>query len=413
MTARFATLGIAQIGSALCGFLSTLILVRGIGIEGFGFASLGLSVLTYGLVITTFGTDLYAIQLTSRNRRSARYNMTAVMAVRAALSIPTMAAIVILSLSGIWQPGARTAVLLFSLSLFVNILYPIWLAQALERAKIVAMCTFGAQALNLAFVIVAAALESTVVGYAAARVGSDLIVAVALTCWARKTQGAPVESLSRAQLVDFFRHASPTGIAHILRTVALGSDLLLLSFFVSTTIVGLYAAPFRIFTLLISINSIYFVVLLPLFSRRAAEGMDELASAHRSLVGGALLLFVAGLILVAALAKPLLAIGFGPAFVPGALTLQILLVAAAANAINRGYRQVLVASGHRLADMNSIAIASVSGLLVKLMLIGKFNIVGVAAGTVFGEVVLAVLQRRVAQRVLTRTNKSDDHTRQD
>lgn len=397
--ARFAIQGTAHLGSAVCGFATTLVMVRALGVDGFGAAALGLSVLSYAIVFSNFGAELHATQVTAHDPAALGRNLTIVMAVRAALAIPVLLVILGLCLSQIWEPGASLAVALFSLSVIVNIGYPLWAAQALERAPAIAACTFGGQLLNLVFVLVAAFLHAGVLAYAIAKIGSDLIVAVGLSAWFRirlKTRWQPV---AWSQIRQFFRDSAPLGVSQVLRSLALGSDLLMLSFFVSQTMVGLYAVPFRIFGLILSLSSVYSVVVLPEFVRSARDG-STLGATLTRLVKIPFLLFVLALGVAGLIAQPMLAVLFGVAFEPGSPMLQILFVAAAANFASRGYRLVIVANCRRVDDMKSTLVATTVSLLTKLAFILKFGIIGAAIGTTVGEVTLLILQRRMANRTM-------------
>jgi O-antigen/teichoic acid export membrane protein len=397
---RFIILAGAHLGGAVSSFIATLVMVRALGAGGFGHIALGLAVLNYALVATNFGAELHAVQTTARERSMLLRNLTAVIFVRASLSIPAFLVIVILCASGLWEPQQQLAVAVFSLSVIVNIAYPLWAPQALERVDIVALCNFGGQALNLIFVVAAAAAKAGIIGYAAAKVGSDLIVAIGLSVWIRGKSGALLQRAPLRELWEFFRHATPLGVSQILRSLALGSDILILSFFVSSTLIGQYAVPLRIFTLLLSLGSLYFIVVLPIFSRRSREGGASLRQTLESAMRLSLPVVLLGVLVIVAAAEPLLGILFGAQFTAGSSSLRVLMIAMGANFVNRSYRQVLLASGRRNHDMTATLAGTVANLLAKLLLIPLLGIAGAAAGTAIGEVVLLILQRRFALNAL-------------
>lgn len=397
---RFAIQGIGQVGSMACSFAVTLVMVRALGVSGFGYAALGQSALTYALVVSNFGTDIFATQTTAHDHTTLNRNLTAVMAVRAVMLVPTTIAIAALCLSGVWEPDEQLAVALFSLSAVANIAYPLWAAQALERAKAIAAVTFGVQLLNLVFALAAAWLHGGVVAFALAKIGSDAIVAIALSVWMRRELGGRPERISLAFFRDFLRRSAPLGVSGILRALALASDLIMLSFYVSSTLVGLYAVPFRIFLVLLTLSGVYSVVILPTYVRGAAQGSEALASILKQTMRLPFLAYLAGLIAIGLTARLMLGLIFGPDFAAGSLSLQILMIAAACNFSNRSYRLVMLASHRQVDDMRSTIVATLINLVAKAVLIPLFGIAGVAAGTAIGEASLALLQRRNASRAI-------------
>ncbi|CAN5187877.1 flippase [soil metagenome] len=401
--------GGAHIGTALCSFATTLVIVHAAGTAGFGEISIGLSVLTYALMISNFGADLHATQVTAHNPAMFGSSMVAVMAIRLTVAIPVLAVIAVLCTMHFWEPVTRIAVGLLSLSVLINVLTPLWAAQALEQAKVIAASTFGAQAFNLLFVILAAVMGWGILGFVLARVAADSLVAIGLSFWVKNQsrKGAPLHA-SLAFVRRFFFDSAPLAASQILRTMALGSDLLILDFYVSPIAVGVYAVPFRIFMLLLSVTGIYTIVILPTFARRAADGGVALHQTLHQFLFVPFWVLVGGLALIAAATPFFLPRLFGPDFAPGSVSLQLLLVAVAANFLNRCYRCVILASKQRVGDMNSTAIGTVANVGAKLILIPVLGIAGAACGMIFGEVVQCILQRRLAIKSIRALEQSDN-----
>lgn len=223
----------AQIGSAACGFAMTLIMVRSLGVSGFGAAALGISIVTYALVITNFGADLYATQNTAKDHGALQRDLAAVTTIRAIMIVPTLLAIgIALGFAG-WDGETQLAVALFSVSLIVNIAYPLWAVQALERNDAVSLCLLGGQLLNLVLTLVAAGLDAGIIGFAMARIATDVVLALALSLWVGRRFKVATIRFSIAEALPVLRLAAPLGVSQVLRSLALGSDLLILSFFVS------------------------------------------------------------------------------------------------------------------------------------------------------------------------------------
>ncbi len=397
---RFLVQGGAHIGGAACSFVATLVMVRALGQAEFGFVALGQSVVTYALAVTNFGSDVYAMQRTSADRTRLAENLKGVMLVRAALLVPTLLTIAVMCLSGVWERGEQLAIGLFSISVIINIGYPLWAAQALERAPVIAAATFGNQFLNLILVLCAAWFGGGIAAYALAKVAADLACALGMSAWLRRHARLERVRFSPKDFGAFLRGTAPLGVSSLLRSLSLASDLIMLSFYVSAALVGLYAVPFRIFMMIIALSSVYSVVILPTFVRAAGEGPGALGKVLARTNGLPFLSYLCILIAIGVTAPFSLGLLFGSAFGAGALSLQLLMVAAAANFSNRSYRMVMLAANKRVDDMHSTTVATAVNIVAKLVLIPFFGIAGAAGATALGELTLAGLQRTKAMKAL-------------
>ncbi len=397
--ARFLIQGGGQAGGALCGFLSTLVIVRSLGPAGFGELSVGLAVMTYALVIATFGTDLRAIQLTARNPEAIAANLNAVVAARMVLTVPTIAVLGLVSLSGIWEPATAAVVQVLLLSVAINCLSTLWAAQALEGARAIAAFTFAGQALNLVFVLAVQTAGYGLIGFAMARVLADGVSVLTLLAWIWRQHGTrPLGT--KLSISGYIRSSLPFGTTQVLRTVALGSDLILADFFAPPYAVGIYAAAYRIFSLLLSISALYTVVILPSILRSAAKGQADLRVSMNQRLNrpGAVVAIV--LVVAAAWSPNVLGLVFGREYAAGGFVLDILMLALLANFWSRGYRCALIATGQQVGEMRVTFAATVANVGAKLVLTPFIGLSGIAMGTLVGEVAQALLQRRLALRAI-------------
>jgi O-antigen/teichoic acid export membrane protein len=362
--------------------------------------SVGLAVMTYAIVIATFGTDVRAIQLTARHPEVLAANLHAVMAARFVLTVPTIVVLGVLSVSGLWEADTALVVQVLLLSVVINIASTLWAAQALEAARSIAAFTFAGQALNLVFVIVAQALGYGLMGFAAARVLADVISVFGLLVWVWQRHGSAPPAGAKLPVAAYLRGSFPFGATQVLRTVALGSDLILADFYAPPYQVGIYAAAYRIFTLLLSVSALYSVVILPSIVRSGTKGQAHLrASLSQRLTRPGLA--VAVVLLIGALWSPdALGLIFGREFAAGGIVLDILLVALLANFWSRGYRCALIATGQQVSEMRATFGATAANIAVKLILTPFMGLTGIAIGTLFGEVLQALLVRRIAMRAV-------------
>ena len=172
---------------------------------------------------------------------------------------------------------------------------------------------------------------------------------------------------------------------------------------------GLYAVAFRIFGLTLSIYGLFFIVVLPIFSRQAKSGRNALRNSFSVVMRQSVPIVLLGTAVIALASKPALELLFGNEFGGAATALQILMVAAAANFLNRGHRQILIALGRNREDFLATAVSTAVNLGSKIILIPMLGLAGAAAATAIGEITLMLSQRRLASRAL-KEHQLDEET---
>lgn len=405
---RFLLLSSGHAISVLCGFASTVIMVRSLGPAGFGHIALALAILNYGLVFSNFGADLFAIRSTAQDRGRLTENLFLVSATRLLFGLAIAAAIVVSCLAGLWPEEAAWPIAISGLSIFAAAAYPLWAPQALEKVGVVAAFTIASQLFFLVLVGAAAANDGDVAAFAWAKAVSDSAIAVVLFAFVLKNERIGAFMRPLRILPVFWRKAAPLGLSQIMRSLALGSDLVILSFLAPAAALGLYAVAFRVFSMALSVSAMFFIVVLPIFSKRAGSGKPALKDALSAMMRRNAPVVVVGVIAVSLAARPALSLFFGEEFAGAAAALQVLMIAAGANFLNRGYRQVLLALGRNRDDFMSTAVGTACNLTAKLALIPFFGFMGAAFATLIGEVVLLLVQRTLAMRALNRSSSSSE-----
>lgn len=402
VNSRFLMLAAANMAGAAAGFLLLSVIGHASGAAALGQISVALSVLTYAQIVTNFGSDSFAIRAVVARRSTARDLIPTVIASRLALCIPTLLVVGALCLAVPSLSDERAIIAMLSVSVLASAILPLWAAQAFEQTGVVAICNVAGPVLNLALALVAAATDIGVLGYAAARVATDGVIAVGLLAWTLRRQGwGPWPQWS--ELVRFIRGAAPIGGSKLLNGASLASDLIIVDLFATAAAnVGHYAAPARVYALVLTLSAMYFVIVLPIFSRAATRGPLWLkAEMTRSLLR-TLPAALLGAGLVAFLARPLLHVGFGADFVEAAPILNLLMIAAVANLISRTFGQALIAGGSASAEMRATLIGVVVAICAKIGLSAAYGVTGTAFATVGGELLLLLLQGRAVMALMAK-----------
>jgi O-antigen/teichoic acid export membrane protein len=394
INSRFLMLAAANVAGAAAGFLLLSVIGHASGAAALGQISVALSVLTYAQIVTNFGSDSFAIRAVVAGRAAPRALIPTVIASRLALCIPTLLVVSALCLAVPTLNDERAIIAILSVSVLASAILPLWAAQAFEQTGVVAICNLAGPVLNLALGVVAAVTDIGVLGYAVARVAADGLIAVVLLAWTLRRHGwGPWPQWS--ELVRFIRGAAPIGGSKLLNGVSLAGDLIIVDLFATAAAnVGHYAAPARVYALVLTLSAMYFVIVLPIFSRAAARGPLWLkAEMTRSLIRTVPVALL-GTGLLAFLARPLLYFGFGADFVGAAPILNLLMIAAVANLVSRTFGQALIAGGAAPAEMRATLIGVIVAICAKIGLSAKYGVTGAALATVGGELLLLLLQGR-------------------
>jgi O-antigen/teichoic acid export membrane protein len=419
--ARYTFLLGADAASKLMGFTVTVLIARKMGDAAFGAIGLATSAVLYAIMTSSCGSDVYAVRSIAAGKTDPREMAGIVIALRVVFGLIVYA--LLMAVTMLVAPLRQVAPLIAiaGLSCFSMGLHLGWLPQALQRTRALAITNLGTQGFFLGFVLIALSMGGGFSGakpdaiaakllwtIPAAQVAAELLVALGLLIWAKRTVGWPkLPSLATATRV--FKDAMPIGGSQILRSVALGSDALLLGFFVALNYIGWYNGAYKLYLLMLSGTAIYFVILLPRLSERvkvsaAAVRQEVMASLARTLPLAVLPLLGIGL-----LAAPLLArLYHNTSFAAGALSLQVLLVALLFTFISSHFRNALLAQGRQHQDLRYVLIATITHVVLKLALIPTMGIAGAAIGTCVGEGVLALLGARAVLWPSEGRDRSDE-----
>lgn len=393
---RYGILAVANLSASVMGFLTTTIIGSHFGPGGLGDVALATSVLAYALIVATGGTELYAIQKVAATPDSLGQMISSVMAVRLGLGALCYFALSIIA--ALAYPDRWHLIALFGLSLLPAALNISWVPQALHESGVFALANMLTQAVSISLLWLTVHFGGSLPAVAISKIAAELLIAGGLIWWLRRFDRKIERPLPWKDLYRLTLNCLPIAGTQLVRGFALGTDLVILAFFVSRDETGYFTAAFKIFAFLLGLGTAYFVILLP----KIAQQPDSIAMA-RELKASFKLVFPTAILAaggIALAATPLLKTLFGPAFGNAAPALQLLCLAWLANIAGRHYRQVVLARERRGSDFRlSIASCGVH-LGARLVLIPLFGITGAALGMLLGELYLLIAQRQVCRNEL-------------
>lgn len=396
---RYAALAASNILSSGFGFATASVVAWKFGAAGLGTTAMAASLIAYATLTTACGTEIHAVRIGAAGHHPLDRLASSVMAIRLALATLCYAGVIAITFIVPEFRAIRALVLVFGLSVFTTAADLTWLPQAIHRTNVVAGATLATQSANFLLLVLALGMTSRVSVVPAARVAAEALTAAGLLLWMLRTVGPLRAPLRPRELSGLLRDSATIGGTQLLRGLAIGSDLILLGLFVAPTAVGLYAAAFKIFQLLLGFAASYFIILLPRIAERSHDGR-AMAEELRGSLRRVLPLALVAMLVLALVAGPMLRLLFGQEFGGAATPMRILALALLINVTLRHYRQVLLARGLQRTDWQSSLIGGAVHVAAKLALIPSLGIVGAALGTLVGETALLCLQRRAALRAI-------------
>ncbi|MFO0809715.1 MAG: oligosaccharide flippase family protein [Gemmataceae bacterium] len=394
---RFLLLAGANVAARGMAFAATVLVVRAFGSAGLGELSFVLSIVTYAVTVGTCGLDLYAVRAVASRAAAVGDLARRVVVIRLALGTATYVTLVALALAVPSLRAVAGLVAVFGLSLLTTAVTLTWVAEGLQNVRVMALTDVGTQGLYLLLLLAGVTLAGGLWVVPVAQLLAEGLIAAALIAWVWRTFPRPGPLLPRTQWRAILAQSAPIGGARLLRAVAVGSDLVMLGFYVGMTEVGYYSAAYKLYLVGMSLGALYLVLMFPRIVRSAS---DSPAALQREVHASFRFVLSVGIPAVAALAAcspGLLGALFGSPFQAGARSLQLLLVTLLIQELTGHYRNVLLAQGRQTTDLTLVAVSAAAHVGLKVTLIPELGIEGAALGTLLGEALLLILTWRSAR----------------
>jgi O-antigen/teichoic acid export membrane protein len=396
-------LGGADLIAKATGFVVAMVIVRHFGSVGFGALSFAGSIVMHALMIGTCGLDLYAVRNTARAPEKLGAMVSTIIFLRFALGLGVYGALVALALTLPSLYSNYGLITLFGLTIFTSAVSLSWVPQALEKTNVLALANFSTQVLNLVFILLAMQMTSDILSVPVAQLVAEALVALGLFLWTLKLVGRVERPLPRKYCQNILSQSAPIGASQILRTVSLGSDLVVLGFLVSMEELGWYAGAYKLFLLGVSMGGLYFVILFPRLVQKSEITLSALSHEVGVSIRRVLRFVLPAIALVGIFSADLLQLLYDASFRVASAALIILLLAMLVNLLSSHYRSALIARGKQQTDFINVSLASAVHVVSKLTLVPLFGMNGAALGTLAGEGFLLLLgwltMRRYGQKL--------------
>jgi len=361
-----------------------------LGVASFGVLEFAGSMLTYFLLLSDAGLELWA------TREAAQTRDTRALAGRIVplrfLAALLAAAILFALLPALPDyPQLRILLALFSLSLFAQAANLKWVLMGREQMAGVAGGLVVAQIVFAVAVFAFVRDVSGILWVPVIRFASDAALAAYFAREFAREHGSLRLPLTLAGAGGILRPATIMGATNAMGLLNYNFDAVLLGFLKGTATVGLYNAAYKPVTVALALPLTYFQGLFPALSRFYGEDKPAfrnlVAKSFRLCAVVALPLGVGGTLL----ALPLIQLLFGSAYAGSAAPLRILVWSAVLVILRGSYRHALNAAGQQQFDFRCGVTSSFLNVGLNILLTPRFGMMGAACATVIGDFIWFVM----------------------
>ncbi len=391
LATNFAALSCAEIACRATSVAVTLSLAHRLGKAGYGRIEFAFNVVYWLVLLVREGFDVFAVREIARHPRLVRPLVNHVLAIRGTMALTLLAGLVAVGWSTLTGPTERWILALYGLMLLTTALGLDYVYRGLERMGLVAVSLFTRTAVYAMGVWFWVGDTSRIVWVPVLLVTGEVCgIALVWTCYTRR-YGFPRPDLRGGRFLRvFLRRGRSVYLIQISQAVIGTVDLLVVGLLSQSSDMGLYSAPHRMTTAVLTFGLIFQQVVFPSLTRswRAtpSEGRRSMDAVVRVLMLGLVPVAVG----TATLAGPLVATLLHAEYEGAALLLALEIWRVPLLTLAFLYQTALIALNRESAGVRLLLTGAVGSVpLVALLWIG-FGLPGAASASILTGLGLAV-----------------------
>jgi len=383
-----------EAASRVFGFLTTAVLARRLGIDGFGQIGFAAAVMAYGVVFTDLGLVTVGTRSVARDRSQARGLVGSVVPLRLLLSLVAAAVMVLFALVLSRPASVKWLLVLYAGAVIVQSVILEWVFIGAEQmgfvslARIVTNCGYFALVLLLVRSPRGLLFVPVAFGAATALGALALLVAYALRFGLSRLRPGPV-GWGR-----LFQSAWPIGASALLTQLHVNLGLVMLGLTATFQQTGVYNSAYRLVFFLLMLDRVFYTVFFPVVSRFLKDQPGRLGELVGTAVRLILALSIPFCVGAFILARPILGRLFGAGYVGAFPVLRILVWFLPLSMFNSLAGYTLLGAGDERLFLRNTSIGVGAAVVFNLVAIPLAGSTGAAAAIVAGEAGLLVLMGR-------------------
>jgi len=388
---NFVVLSLGQLLSRMLAFAVTVQLTRVLLPDQYGAIVFATSVVLYVGIVVDLGFEALGPLEVARGLLPIRGIVQAVLTMRGILVLPALVGLAAVT-SILPMPGlTKTIILLYGLTLLPAALDISWFFLG-SRMMLPAMVAD----------ILCQTLLAISIFFFVKTPGDAILVPIALfACRCVSIAYLLVHFIRNVGPISFgidlcliknlVPRALPLSGSAVVGRVIENFDILLVGLWIGAEATGLYGASYRIVWMLILLSVSYYTALRPSLAQAYVNGFHTienlLARTMRISTAVAIGTAAGGIVL----AKPLVELLFGKAYLGSVTPFQILLIFFALHMISRTYRVLLISFNRQANDLRIMSAAAVVNVVLNIILIKRYGIAGSACANVGSEMLILLL----------------------
>ena len=379
IAANFAALSAAEVVCRLTSVAITLTLIRRLGPDGYGRVEFAFNVVVWLVLLVREGMDVLSAREIARHPRLVRPLVDGIIAIKWLIAGTLFTGLGVAATFGFRVPGDRTVLMLYGLLLLTTASGIDFVYRGLERVRLLAVSLIvrtATYAIGVGLWVTDPSQVVRVPLFLAA--GEALGIGLVWLAYAREF-GLPRPTLRRRRFLRvFLKRGRSVYIIQVSQAVIGSIDLLVVGLLNGWSEIGLYGAPHRMVTALLTFGLILQSVVLPTLARswrgdaeRGRRGLDALVRALA-------IVMVPVAVGTVVLSGPLVRTLFKPSFAPAGLLLALGVWRAPLLMLAYLYQTALIALDRETAGVRFPAIGLVAATAGAVVLERSFGLAGAA-----------------------------------
>jgi O-antigen/teichoic acid export membrane protein len=398
LSANLAALLGADLVRRLAGFITVAYLARVLGAERFGIVNIGWTALAYGLAVSAAGLPTLAARRIAAG--SGEGILPGFLGSRIVTAVVVFTAILAVAILGIHDRITATVVAVMGIGVLAQAFWVDWYFQGRESLSPVAGARVLSAVCYLTVVLVFVRTPGDLLWVAGGAVMGDILAADIMLRIARK-RGVMIRIDLRPETVmTLLRESFPLTVGGVLGYLSINFPTIALALLSTTLHVGIYGAATKLVFFLLVGDRILSTLLLPASARLYAESPDHLAKTLDQSLRWVVLLAVPIAVGGMILARPAIALVFGPTYAASAAVLQIFIWYFVLTMIHTIVTTGVIAVGRERAYGRIMAVTAFLYVVSVCAGVWLFQEQGAAAAVVCSEAISAVLLYRELRRTI-------------
>jgi O-antigen/teichoic acid export membrane protein len=376
---------------AVAGLITLAIMTRELGTTDFGVVRTAQNFVLFAGALAHLGLHYVMVREVSVDERHAKHIIASALCLRLIVAIGAMAVAIALAAFGPWDHTVLMALLIAAVGMLAfqgNEMITAVLQWRLRQTRATLAEVVGTVVTTALTALLVASSYFGVLSMTA--VSSFGLMVTFLLAWYLANRLTPVSlAVDLGQWRRLSAAGLPMAMSSYLSLISLRGDTLLLSLLKPATDVGLYGVSSKIYEIGLQIPIIFAGLLMPTFSRSAANATPQVL--REQVTHGLHALIIVGVAIMLALgffAREIVVLLAGEGFVSAAPAVQLMGVSLALAGYSTLLRYTAMAQQTQRQVLVADCVTTVIAVGAYLFLIPRLSFIGAALGTLVAELAL-------------------------